>query len=289
MIPSFSPDLDLLDESLNENRAPDCALTVQVSNEHLAFAVLDLQHSRYLAAQTYSYPYHFNPDDYSLWLQEIATSGIASWHYHRIGLFIANLEYTLIPGPLFDPSQKEDYLKFNLRCQDNVRTRVDRLNGLDAHTVFTVPRWLDDKLAEIYPGVTPHHTISCLLESVLSQYKFLIRNHTAFINLQPGYFDLIILHEQKVTFCNSFYFKSPDDVLYYIMFILEQMRLSPGSVELSMAGEIGRHARVVEKVSAYLPHLDFLPRNESFRYSHVFEEIPGHYLYTLLSAAGCEL
>lgn len=289
MIPSFSPDLDLLDESLTENRALDCALTVQISSEHLAFAVLDLQDSRYLAAQTYRYPYHFNPDDFSLWLQEIASSGIVSWHYHRVRLFIANLEYTLIPGPLFNPSQKEEYLKFNLSSQSNVLTVVDRLNALDACTVFAVPRWLNDKLAEIYPGGSLHHTISCFLESVLNHYKFLIRNHTAFINLQPGYFDLVILHEQKVRFCNSFYFKSPDDVLYYIMFILEQMQLSPESIELSIAGEVGRHAQVVERLSAYLPHLDFLPRNESFRYSNIFEGIPGHYLYTLLSAAECEL
>jgi len=111
----------------------------------------------------------------------------------------------------------------------------------------------------------------------------------AFINLQPGHFDLVILHEQKVMFCNSFSYKTPDDVLYYIMFVLEQMQLSPDGIELSIAGELGRHAQVVERLSAYLPHLDFLPRNESFRYSHVFEGIPGHYLYTLLSAAECEL
>ncbi len=289
MVPSYSPDLNLLDESLAENRATDYGLTVQVSNELLALAVLDIQESRYLAAQTYCYPYHLNPDDFSLWLQEIASSGVASWHYGHVRMFIANLGYTLIPGPLFNPDQTDDYAKFNLSDQGNVLTRADRLNGLGACTVFTVPQWLNDKLTDLYPGAVLHHTISCFLETVLNHYKFLIRNHTAFVNLQPGYFDLVILHEQKVTFCNSFYYKTPDDVLYYMMFILEQMQLSPEGIEIRLAGELGRHAQVPEKLAAYLPHLNFLPRNESFRYSHVFEGIPGHYLYTLLSAAECEL
>lgn len=289
MIPSVAPDLDLRDEFLTENRAPDCALTVQISNEHLAFAVMDLQDTRYLAAQVYRYPYHFSPDDFSIWLQETTSSGMASWHYSTVRVMAANLDYTLVPGPLFNPLRKEEYLRFNLSSQGDMLTLTDRLAGLDACTVYTLPLWLHVKLMEIFPGAPLHHAISCYLESVLNHYKFRTRHHSSFINLQPGFFDLIILNEQKITFCNSFSYKSTDDVLYYIMFILEQTQLLPDDLELLITGEMGRHAQVVEKLTSYLTHVDFLGRNESFRYSPVFDKIPGHYLYTLLSAAECEL
>lgn len=290
MIPSISPDLDIVDESLNENRAHTCALTIQISAENLALAVLDIQESRYLAARVYRYPYHFNPDDFRQWLEDIVTSGIASWHYQTVRIFLANLDYTLIPGPLFNPSRKEDYLHFNLsdHRSDNV-IFYDRLAGLDAFTVFAVPRWLKDKIDEVFTPVPIHHAVSSFIESILSHYKYLSRNHTLFINIQPGFFDMLILHEHDVIFCNSFHFVNPDDALYYVMFVLEQLKLTPDQMELYVMGEMGKHAQVIERLASYLPRLELVARNESFRYSHTFEGIPGHYLYNLLSAAGCEL
>jgi hypothetical protein len=290
MIPSISPDIDLVDETFNENRAPACALIIQLSTENFALAVLDNQESRYLAARVYRYPYHFNPDDFNQWLHEMVSSSFASWRFQSVRIFIANLDYTLIPGPLFNPSKKAEYIHFNISDrQGDMVIFSDRLAGLDAFTVFTVPLWLKDTLYEVFKPVPIHHAVSSFIESILNHYKYLTRNHTLFINIQPGFFDSLILHEHDVIFCNSFHFKSPDDALYYVMFVLEQLKLTPDQMELYVMGEMGKHAQVIERLASFLPRLDLVARNESFRYSHTFEQIPGHYLYNLLSAAACEL
>ncbi len=290
MTRSVSPDLNILDESLDENRALSCKLAVQVASGHVSLAVLDAQETRYLAAQAFRFPEQIPATDLCHRLREIAAAGILSWRFQSVRLFVSNQLYTLVPAPLFNPLHREEYLRFNLsNLPGDAVYSTDRLTGLDAVTIFAVPRWLKDQLDAIAGDAPLHHAISPFIESILNRYKSAGSDTEAFVNIQTGLFDLLILHGHRVSFCNSFTYRTPEDLLYFTMFTLEQLQLTPDQVTVHVMGEIGRHAPVIEKLAAYLPHLDFMSRNESFRYSPAFEKIPGHYFYHLLNAEQCEL
>lgn len=290
MIPTVSPDLNILDESLDENRALSCKLAVQISSVHLACTVLDLQESRYLAAQIYRFPEQATAGDFCHQLREIAASGILSWHFTSASLFVSNQLYTLVPLPLFNPSKQEDYLRFNLSgLQADVIYLTDRLPGLDAVNVFAVHRWLKDELSAIFGTTRLHHAISPFVESILGRFKYAGSEPAVFLNIQPDVIEMLILDNHKVSLCNTFKYVTPEDLLYYTMFVLEQSGLTPDQVPLMITGEVGKHAPVIENLTAFFPHIDFVTRNDAFRYAPSFEEIPGHYLHNLLNAEHCEL
>ncbi|MBP6978074.1 MAG: DUF3822 family protein [Bacteroidales bacterium] len=290
MTPSVSPDLNILDESLDENRAHSCRLSILVSPGQISLVVMDIQQTRYLAAQIFRFPEPSGADDFSRLLREITATDVLSWHFRDVRIYVSNRLYTLVPAPLFDPSLKESYLKFNLSGLPGDAVYLnDRLTAMDAMSVYAVPRWLKEQLTATFGPAPLHHAISPWIESILMGYKYTVSDPVAFIHIQAGLFDLLILGPHSVNFCNSFLYKTAEDVLYYTMFVLEQLQCAPEQLVLHVMGEVGKNAPVIEQLGAYIPRLDFASRNPSFSYSNPFDEIPGHYFFNLLNAVQCEL
>lgn len=291
MFPAAKPDFDLVDESLTENRALSCKLTVEISEKTFSMAVLDPSEQKYLALESFRNLSAYQSGDFNQWIGAIASSSkVLAWHYKSVLVFISNRLYTLIPGPLFHAGKKEQYLAFNLSCDPRTHTTLtDRLSGMDAFTVFAVPQWLKEILNDLFTSCPLHHSVSPLIESVINQFKYRPRDHQTFLNLHTGSFDLLILHDHRVIFCNTFPYKSPEDLLYYLMFVLEQQRLTPDQISLTLMGEIGRHSQIFEHLNTYVQQVDCATRNDAFSYTNPFEEIPGHYFYNLLNAEQCEL
>jgi hypothetical protein len=69
---------------------------------------------------------------------------------------------------------------------------------------------------------------------------------------------------------------------------VEQLGLNPESADLMMMGEVDKHSSITDLVMKYIRNVSFAKRNDEFRYSFVFDQLPGHYYFNLLNASLCE-
>jgi hypothetical protein len=144
-----------------------------------------------------------------------------------------------------------------------------------------------DNISVNSPSPEFFHLTTGLIESIWGNYKNRIRNDHIFVHLRENNFDLLVFDRKQLRYCNSFLIKAPEDLVYYLVFVMEQLDLNPEESEVTLIGAIDRGSPGYGLLSKYIRNLDFSPRNDSYSYSYVFDDLPGHYYFPLLNLGLC--
>lgn len=155
-------------------------------------------------------------------------------NFHSVSCAILNLYFSLIPVDVFEPSECENYLKLNSSIPSNVNYHYRLIPALNAYSVFAVDRDFEIKLERKYPSVILKHATSFHLEQILSKSE--IEKTMVWVNVFTGIFELIIVENGKLRFCNLFEYKVHEDISYYIHFALEQLNLPISNSEFKLIG-----------------------------------------------------
>jgi hypothetical protein len=131
------------------------------------------------------------------------------------------------------------------------------------------------------------HHASVLMESTWIRYKNQLGSDRVFLNIRDQQFDMMVMNSRHLRFCNSFPFSAPEDLLYYVIFVMEQLGLNPEETTASLMGQVERNSLVYDALFKYIRDINFVDRNDAFSYSYAFNEIPGHYFSTLLNFPVC--
>ena len=98
---------------------------------------------------------------------------------------------------------------------------------------------------------------------------------------------MMIFEKKQLVYSNAFHFRAPEDFLYYVIFVMEQLNLNPEEVPVTLLGDISTKTPHFDLIFKYIRNVDFALRNESAQYSYVFDDVPGHSFYTLLNPVLC--
>ncbi|MCK7529771.1 MAG: DUF3822 family protein [Marinilabiliales bacterium] len=95
--------LELLDETLDINATDNYDLTLELSEEGVSLAVLDLLRGKYVMLRHYP---RENPADGTVRsLGEIIDSDdFLRRHYRKVFVIVPSLLYTLVPAPVYEPA-----------------------------------------------------------------------------------------------------------------------------------------------------------------------------------------
>jgi len=128
-----------------------------------------------------------------------------------------------VPAQLFDPKEKEHYLNFNFSQLTDEQVFCDHLMPLDAWQVYGVPVSIVEATKELFPQSKVVHSSSLLIESVWINYKNRINSPHVFLHVRELLFDLMIFNGRQMNYFNTFPFQNPEDVTYYLIFVMEQL------------------------------------------------------------------
>ena len=271
--PSFSK----VDKSLDEKRAVDYDLVLQVTDRSCAYSIFDHGKNSYIALEAY----------------DISLSGLAEqvhWlknPFRSVHIIVENNRSTLIPGVLFEESEKETYLNFSLEHDENERTRFDLLSRIEVVNIYGINEILANETVTIFPDAKICHLSSVLIESIWMNFKNLITDKQIFIFVRQADFNLLIFDRKQLIYSNAFHFKAPEDIIYFVIFVMEQLNLNPEEIPVTLLGNIGKGTPGFDLLFRYIRNIDFATRSETLHYSHVFNDVPGHYWYPLLNPVMC--
>lgn len=267
------------DESFDPFDTANYSLFVQLSETHVSWCILDNEKNKYVVIESFA-----------SYLQEIAEN--IPWikqPFGYVGLMIENNRSTLIPVPLFDPEEKKSYLDFIHEEDDATETLYDKLHQLEIVNVYGASAKLIEAGLQIFPGAKTFHHSSALIQSIWMNYKNRINRKKVFIHVRENDFDLLIFDGKQLNYYNAFHFQAPTDLIYYVIFVMEQLTLNPEETEVVLMGKVEKESELYELLYKYIRNIEFVKRNTAFKYSYVFNEIPAHYFYPLLNLRLCGL
>jgi hypothetical protein len=276
MTEKLHPILNKIDESFDEKDLQKYDLIFEMGQKTFGYSIRDIEKNKFIALGFYRD--HLADLGSSLpWL---------SGQFHSVNGIIGNSRFTLIPEALYIESEKESYFNFLHEQVTGEVVLSDRLGHLGIYSVYSIPGTWRKDVDTVFPKVTLCHISSVLTGNIWMSVKNMT-GQKVFLNLREEQFDLLAFEGNQLKYCNAFHFLTAEDIAYYVIFVFEQLNLNPEEVSLVLLGNVDKFSPVFELLFRYIRGIEFVRRNERFNYSYLFNDVPGHYYYTLLNPFTC--
>ncbi len=286
-----------MDDSFNIQETRNYGLAIFFSDTTLTFCILDFKRNKFIGLQQLVkadvQPQNALPNQ-KISYPDFLDSVFSAMPWLKSSFKIVKIAYegrkgTLIPAPLFDMDEKENYLKFNFQPGGEEQVLSDHLLSMDSYQVFAVPDLIFKSIGGYFQETKIVSAASVLIESIWINYKNRINTSRVFLHIRATLFDLMIFDGRHMTYFNTFPFQNPEDVTYYLIFVLEQLNFNPETVPLILLGDIEKGAPLFELLFKYVRQVDFGRKNEAYLYSYLMTQFPQHTQYPLFNFFSCGL
>lgn len=279
------PGIQYHDETLNKNAQEKYVLSIQFALDGFSFLFLDAGRKKFTGLETYTFK-NVESDIKFCKLLDVFFEGNPwlSGPFKDVLVIYETPKSTLVPEPLYDETEKSLFLKFNHVVSSYEQVLSNYLPNIDAHQVYALPDCLKYRLDKIFRKKTILHHSVPLIESAFINYKNQHLDNTLFLNVRNNQIDIIAYHRDGLKFFNSFYAPAPADVVYYLLFVMEQLGYNPEEVQLLLMGNIKKFSEYYELIYDYVRDIQFEMRTQVFNYSYVFDNVPAHFYYTLFNS-----
>ena len=280
------------DEAFNLSQAVNSNLYISISSKAIRFAVADLERNKIVALEDYELITVFTPLQVAEQLSLIAEQNplLQEQRWLNVRVSISNQHFTLVPETLFDPAHQADYLRLHsdLNPQQEV-VLYYRHSGLEAVNIFAVDGVIYRMTQSLFPerAVQFLHQTSPMIKSVLHQTdRQAGRSMSIFV--ERNYVTILVSDEGGLQFCNVFYYLSPEDFIYYIVFVMQEQKMNPEQETITAWGDITHDSSLFSILKRYIRNVRLGKRPADLGYSYKLDEMFEHRYFELYSMHFCE-
>jgi hypothetical protein len=264
------------------------SLSIELLPDGFSFCILDHQHFRYLALESYRAAEPLTPAQWGGALDQLVKENpLLTAPYERISISWCSPQLILMPFELFLHSEKEAYYKFGNNLPEQHQVMSDRLNNLQAYGLYPFPKEVKKSLDFLFPSHRLRHSGTVLIESLLASLHLGEWHAGIVLHIRKQHFDVLLFEDNKLRFFNSFRYQEFGDLMYYLFFVLEQFELDANTMDAILLGEISLDSERYQTLSQYFNHATFLGRSDVYRYNPDFDALPHHYFYNLFNLNSC--
>ena len=211
----------------NQEEAYRCVLCMYVTPQQFQFAVLDPDQKKILHSESHAFE-RFEKDELKTFLK----NPLLKNEFAHYSVAAGTERNTLIPTDLFSYSKSVEIFKLN---------HADPIDNLDYNriaehgivNIFELPLWVKSQFVIAFPRVKVLHKATVLIKGIFDEPSYRPKIH---ISVEKDEFHLLITDKSKLTFFNRFDYKELADLVYYILFVLEQKEYDQSDFEICLYG-----------------------------------------------------
>ncbi len=279
----ISPSLTLIDETAEIKRSAEHNLHLLAGPGSFSFAVLNKAQNKYVALESYNLQNIFTAENLAQTLDGIIQShAFLKGNYDSVRFAYDSHRSTLVPQALYEAENIQTYIEFNHPREKGDLILADSLKNIDTQNIYLMPAVLKDMLGGYYSKVQIRHHSSALLESLVVQFKNESKAKLV-LHISLTHFEIILIEGKSLRFYNTFRHQTTEDFIYYLLFVCEQLKLNPETLDLVLIGEVERNSAIYAILHKYVRNIRFGERPDSFVYSQPLNTIPKHFYCNLFS------
>ena len=277
------PVLHNVDKSLESDHFKKLILSIQLKLDGFSFSILNQELNKVVAIVDYK----FEDVKHPLQLLEKVESiykenSLLNMKFFQVKVSHVNNVSTLVPVALFDDDNLRSYLEFNHKLLENEYLTYDIINSDEIANVYSPFTVVNDFLFEKYGEFTYKHFSSILIENFIDQSNA-NQELKMFVHVQGSQFEIVVVEKKKLILYNSFQYQTKEDLVYYILFVAEQLRQNPEDFDLELYGEIEPYSEIYALLYKYVRNVFFGKRLEKHLYSHELDGINEHDFFALIN------
>jgi len=267
-------------------------LSMQLNTSIFRICITDSETNRCLFIEDYTLENILYPEQLIEQLNHIFEQHevLQAGFWKTIKLAIKELDFSLIPTTLFDKQYAKDYLKINSGKQvEEEDIFYYSQKSTDAISIFSANKKIINWISAHYPGkaITVIHHTTPLIEGILYDSKGESEKRV-FAHVEQKVVTIVVRSAKGLEFCNSFYFSSSEDFIYFVLFVYHQLNLNPEKNVLQLFGEITTDSDIYKKLLTYIRNVSFGDKPTSMQFGYQFDELFDHRFFDLYSMHFCD-
>lgn len=193
-------------------------------------------------------------------------------------------QFTLCPTAFYNSDNNRSLLEFNTGSVGDKLVLCDDINT-DIKLIYAVDESLKSTLDLLFPHHLIKHTLT-VLSKLMLQSEDLVKENII-LSIHSNYIEVVVKQEQKLILANQFSIKTQEDILYYVLFILEQYQLNPLISTITLVGNLDSNSSLISSLKKYIKNIRLGLGHKSINWTSVTGS-PQHFNYTLLNRLFCE-
>lgn len=163
--------------------------------------------------------------------------------------------YTLVPRKIWNNTNPSAYLQYTLKTLPNDFVANESILNDSIKLVYIPFVNLNNYFFEKFGSFHYYHALGPWIE-----YCSEIANKTTsvFANFTSKQLDLLVYKDGNLYLANSFEYHTPEDIVYYTLFIYEQLNLDPETIPIYLSGSIDKTNPTYLALYTYIRHVDFI-------------------------------
>ncbi len=274
----------VIDESISNTSTENCHLLMQLAGNHFSYCLFDITRNKFIALCDYRLTSPFQKEELA---SLVANDDLLSNKvYYKKSISIHSGNSALVPLPLYRKEDASSMLTLTSPVSTDDILCADQLKYTDTVHLYTVSKDVVDAITANLGSVNIIHSGTVLIESELLRNKNEL-DAGMMVNVHQHLLEIIITQGGNLIYYNSFTFHNSEDFIYYILFVMEQLKLNPEKTPLRFTGDIEKTSASYLITSKYVRNILFGERSDAYEFSYGFRQISAHAFYSLLSEYLC--
>lgn len=281
-------DICFVDKTFDSTRTKDFHLSVQISPDGLYFAILDLIKGKYIVLNGFNF-FLKRPRLLLKQVKEVVDKeSLLRMEYKSIEILYSTGIFTFVPTAFYGEKDSAAIINFNHSLEKGFVIRKTYFQRTGAWCIFAMPENLSEYLENIFPSGIIRHNLFPLVEVGLKGNLNYPSRQQVHLNFLRDYFEIAIISGPKLLQCNVFNYQTERDILYYVLYVFDQLKLPPEESEVIIHGHLPQVSPVYHLLKKYIRKTSFAKHDSLFQYSYTFSQLPDHYFSSLLKVYKCE-
>jgi len=207
--------------------------------------------------------------------------------YQRVDIAVASQKVTVAPNEFMEPGNVMNITSaaYPVAAGEEILTEPVIKQG--PITAILIPGYIPEFCATIFPGSFLRSAAAVFVKGIFRKYSQLIARQV-FINIHPGFFEITLIQGQRLLYLNTFKYSAPSDVLYYVIFVLEQLGFVPSEEKVTLMGDIIESSVIYTELKMYCESLQFVEKPNELKFGESFSGIAMHNYFVLFNIPTCE-
>ncbi len=264
-----------------DNLPHQSRLVIEISLWGISYVVIS-EDNICMTLICYHYPADSVLDKAAIFIkQSVADHPILQKKFSKITIIYAFPTAMLVPIQLINSVNTKEILELQQGDVSDAYIRSDFNYKEGIQTIYAVPKQIDAVLSYLFSADISMHQYGLL--PTIGTFK---KQHLYCI-FGIGQFTAMLFKEGKLQCLQSYTFKVPEDITFFMLQLCESFGIPADDVELQLNGMIDQKSNLYEELHNYFLQIKFGTLPGNFTYPEDFNQYPDHYFSYLFEMIAC--
>lgn len=265
----------LVDPDFETNTADNCNLLIKITADSLSYAIVDKGSDEIKVV----YDQQECTNTIQTLANRIKTDSYLMLPFKEIKISVYTENSIAVPDELFDAGNLNQYASYFGDDQGS-NLYVQPAGNFGFTSIFTLSKFIDQTLTsalahgKLFDHTAPLH--------VLAKEK----NTALLLDFSAISFNVLYIKDEKLTFQNYYQIENSEELNYYILFIINQLKINTAETEICLSGIIHENDANHTCLAKYFKTISFNGANTIN--NKILDDMPAHYYSSLLALDLCE-